>query len=58
METEKLGRKMTLEPLTLSDIDIPARVRPSLTQHSNKVEGALTRWHRGETQLTEQQPAS
>lgn len=40
MEREKLGRKMTLRPLTVSDVDIPARARPSLTQHSKKVEGA------------------
>lgn len=49
MTREKLGRKRTLQPLAVSDVDIPARVRASLTQHSKKVEGALTRQHRGET---------
>lgn len=56
MEREKLSRKMTLQPLTGSDVDIPGRVRPSTPK---KIEGTLTRQHRGgETQLPVQQPGS
>lgn len=47
MGREKLDRKLTFQPVTGSEVDIPARGSPVLHSTPKEVEGALTRLQRG-----------